>query len=312
MRYLPIALIVACGGAPAGPVNHSVEVIEIPDAQRVTPPDVTLLGAGQSPRVALRLHPEVGESTAFTVRMSMRMALSFGGQDAPPADSPDMVMVIGTRIRDIDASGTFRRDLVIEEVSVDPSHPLAAQIAPMLEPMRGMEGFEVFDAQGRPLAAHLNIPANVPEQMRDTLERSIEMMQGSSPPFPEEEVGVGARWRSVSRQYNRFQFTRTTEYELLARDGDTITLRANSTLAAEPQPFELDDQHEAQITAYEGGGTANVNFELNSARMSSEGTADVTLSLELEPSPDNPNLTQMSISTRMGAVIESVERERQP
>ena len=277
--------------------------ISIPDEHRLQPAEVTLLEAGAPEGASpLRFHTEVGDTEAMVMTQNITMAVTMGGQSAPPMAMPAFHTHLRMRTTHVDADGAMRREFEVTDLRVDEGHPLSARLQAELDPLRQLRGWDVIDARGRMVATAYDIPENASPQLRRSLERTQDMMRQLSPPLPEEPVGVGARWRSVSRIEATMSMTQSTIYTLEERDGERIRLRIEVEQTADPQQV-ASDQPGVRVDLVSLAGTARgvSSLRLNAMAPQYEGTASIRLDMktQAEGQPEQPFLMEMDLSFRI-------------
>ncbi len=161
---------------------------------------VTVEDTGAEPRRELRLQAEVGDVDRITQRQEVTIEIRAGGQTqaAPsPVTELDVAYVVEDVTDDeITIAGSYEDVRVLETPGTDPA--ANAQVAELLEGFRSATARTTYTTSGAVRSAEiegLDLAGSggaMAEQLADSLIESVESL---SMPFPDEAVGVGARWR---------------------------------------------------------------------------------------------------------------------
>lgn len=305
MRLLPFLLLVACAGAPTTSVQSTpddtqaliADPLALPPGAEDDAAHVELVSAGTAGEPQLiRLRPQEGFSQRMVMSMQMTMQMNMG-QPLPPAELPTTHMVFSVRVTHANEEGLCRREILLEEVRVDPGAHSDAMEAEML-PLVGLTGVELVDARGRTLYLSYDIPDGVSDATRASMVRMQDVMKQVQPPFPTEPVAVGARWRVESEIHNQVVMQQVQDYELLEREGDRIVLQVTTTQSAQPQVMEVPQPNvTARLVSLRGEGTGR--SEMNLAQIAPIAQADVRVELESEISPAGQPMVPMTMTTQI-------------
>lgn len=225
-------------GTPPPPSPSAVPALDDAAADaRVAGPDVRveLLGNGAEPRAVLRHAAKLGARVALTVGVDVGMVQTKEGDDpnarAVPGFSLDTNFVRAATGWRVTVEGAKA------EASGDAEALLAEEVAPLMRALGGKSA--LFGIEGRassfvapPVPAGLDLEA---AQLWSSLEETVREL---AVPLPEEPVGVGARWRSVSRRSRAgIAIVRTASYRL--DEGAGVVL--HFTFREEPVATKLRD-----------------------------------------------------------------------
>lgn len=168
---------------------------------KITPPtastQVQLIDAGSTPQEVLRFDiDETSESASMILQTALQMAV--GGVMAPADPVQPMQIGLGLQLQKIRRSGqatylfTCPSLQLIEspEISEGRRQRLLAQ----LEPVRMLSGQATVENTGLHSDLMITPPKDVPPSLTRFLEEAHQGMVDLSPVFPQEAVGVGARW----------------------------------------------------------------------------------------------------------------------
>jgi hypothetical protein len=177
------------------------------------PPVVELVDAGKEPKQTLRYRLVEGRRTGMTIR---------SGESGLSASSEVMVRASCT-------GGASLLELLL------------GNLAP-----KGYRLYIELSGRGELTAAFVDLS---PE-----LAATFSADGNYDPPtshtfiFPSEPVGLGAKWKSVTREAT---FVETTEFELLERKGDELRIRGSSsqtlTPDAPPERLTLTSEHTVEV-----------------------------------------------------------------
>jgi len=274
----------AAAGATAPPLDSAGPSGDVPDAAlAIAPADgattaaiatVRLLDAGIEPRRALRYGAVNGFEQVANLRMTTELEFGAAGQKMPTA-LPQTRMVIDAKVKAVSPSGETRLGLSIVEADLAEgaspgATPAGEKLALVIRGMKGLSGDKLVDARGVSHRFALVFPEGKDDLMATAalkpvvqgFERAIDQM---TVPFPEEAVGVGAKWEVVQKVADAgMALDQTTTFEIVGKNGGVVSLRYTVTLAAPPGKLE---------SAFAGGMAAEV-LRLTG---SGEGTIDTDL-----------------------------------
>jgi hypothetical protein len=155
------------------------------------------------------------------------------------------------------------------------------ELTTAVAPLSAVKGEFEVDDRGITRRADVDMP-------RDASARLLAMLGNIrtsliTVPLPEQEIGVGARWK-VQRlnQVGRITTTQTMTYSLLERKGQLLRLGVTLQQSAAPQEVPFGDDATLQIEAYEVSGTGSMVIDLAGITPLSElrGTSDLRAMLK--------------------------------
>lgn len=240
----PTPAVQATPPAPAAQATPPAPAPTQPAAPAVTMTGegsvVALLDPGVEPRAPLRLKLAAGQQQAMVMTMRMAMAMDIAGTKAPKTTIPPMEMTMNLRVTEITGEGdivsTFSLDSI--EVLSDPAAPaeVVNQLRSMLGTMTKMSGTSTITPRGIVKAADFNIPADVNPQLKQTMDSMRQQINQLAVPFPEEALGVGARWTVTQHlEQQGMKLQQVATWELKGREGDVVKLASTIVQNAEPQ-----------------------------------------------------------------------------
>ena len=231
---------------------------------------IKLLTAGQMPRAPMRLAVIKGQQEKMVMTMKMAMAMD-GVTKLPRTQLPPMLMTMGVTVTEVAANGDFRQDFMLEGSDVlegDGSPPaMVAAMRTSMGTMKGMKGHARLSNRGEVCESSLEIPDTVSPQQKQTMDGLQQSLQQVSIPFPDEPVGVGARWEvtSLLSQLQGMDLTQVTTYELLERTPTTVKIAATIVQSADPQkvnPPGLPPGAVVHLDTLNSSGSGTTVFDL--------------------------------------------------
>ena len=220
----------------AGPLcAHFVSFTAAVGQESLAPPadtsgvTVELIEAGAAPRAALRFRPTKGLTGTVVMEMNMEQTTAVGGNRFPAARLPGQRYTIQYSITDVASSGDIQFEYEYTDIKVidDPDNPspIAAQVEQMTAPLKGATGSATVTSRGFTKSADLEVPPDVAPQMRALLEGMKQSMERLSLPMPEEEIGLGGKWKVTQDLVaNGVQLQQTSTCELTGADNDQYSV----------------------------------------------------------------------------------------
>jgi hypothetical protein len=259
-RVVPLVVLLALGAA----------AVPIAPASAGDRPRVELLDPGAEPRAPLRIEAREGQESAFSFRLEQGIEQEIDGAPVPTQQIPAIREDVVVRVERVRPNGriTYRFDVV--DVAVVDAEGFAEEdvqdLEEALEPLAELGGEFVVNERGIPLRSQLDAPDDAPAIVEDLLSEFEQQLSNFAAPYPNEPVGVGARWTSTaSVRTGGIHTDITYEYELLAREGDRLTLAVTYAQSAEPQPVELRDVPESarvRLSEYDIAGSGQIVLSL--------------------------------------------------
>jgi hypothetical protein len=215
-------------------------------ADQPAPPDaprVKLLAPGRPPLRALRYSAKEGQKGVMTMSLNMTMEMSFGSQALPAQAIPEMRYGLGYQVTKVDPQGDIRYEFTLQ----DPEVVSGPGVSPMVleamktnvEKMRGLHGHAVINSRGLVRDAEVVIPEGADPQLRQLLDGMRQSFRQLAAPFPEEPVGVGAKWETTMRiNQNGITLDQVGVSELTSLEGESGRLGLTLTQKAEPQKVQ--------------------------------------------------------------------------
>ena len=294
-RLLPAAIVAGAFFAVASP--HAQTPISMPGYPAVgAPPTVTLLSAGAEPRKQLRYTIAAGAAARMDVASTINLSMTAAGV-AFPIDLPKSTMVVDLTVTSVAPNGDITYNMAFTEMSSDGpvTNPIAAPLlAGMADSVKSIKGTTTISNRGITKSSKLDAGDPATQLLLGQLMSSV---GNPSMPFPEEAVGVGAKWevRQALSGGGQTKFEKAT-YELVSIDGSTVSLKSTIEQTAPAQSVS-----NPMLPA----GT-----ELSLEKLTGTGSGTATIRLDsLVPTSQTETTITMTMSTSMGGATAPITSE---
>jgi hypothetical protein len=231
-----LALVVLGAGPSLGG-----EVAGARETQAPSPPAVEVLDPGAEPREALRLSPPAGTSEQSA--MTMRLDLEQSGAAETSTKAPPIRATIAMVLQEVTPDGNLHVAFsypsfeVLRREGTSAAERRTAERE--LEALSGLSGEMTMTPQGTVVDSTLEIPPDLDPALAQTLDQLENQLGVLAASFPQEEVGVGARWRTTSDlTLNGIDVRQIGEYRLEKRNGTTLGLDVRVTQTARRQTVD--------------------------------------------------------------------------
>ena len=247
---------------------------------------VKLIDAGAEPRSVLRYHPKAGDkqlaimTVKITVDMSMPAAAPGGGAAPQIPVIPAITIPMDTTVQSVAANGDITFESVMgdagfkEEPGMDPQ--MVQGLKTQLAGLKGVTTTGVISSRGISKKLDVKTTGNADPQARQMMDQIKEGTGNINVPFPDEPVGVGAKWEmNKMTKVQAASVEQTGTYELTAMEGDHLTAKLNVGFkATNSAPQAAAAANAAQMG---GNATGTANLDLSKLVGSS-----VTLDMHME------------------------------
>jgi len=227
---------------------------------------LTVLATGAEPKKALRYNIPATFKGRVEMVTSMNMTMNMMGQSMEMA-VPAIKMGIDLAVTGVAPNGDISYSMAFSSMTVegDASNPLVMQMQAASATITGVKGTTSMTNRGLTKDSNLDVADPATKAMLGQMTSSVENLL---PAFPEEAVGVGARWevRQAISAAEQTQFQKAV-YEITAISGTSVSLKVTTENTAPPQPIN------AALAAAAGG-------EMMLDKMSGTGTGTMTVSLD--------------------------------
>jgi hypothetical protein len=230
-------------------------------------PQVKLVSAGAEPRQALRYAPQQGDKDKLDMVMNMGMEMSMGAAGSMPrVDIPPVTMAFDCEVTS-STPETFELAAAVTDVKVDPSGgAMVDMIQPEMAKFVGMKMTSQMTRRGILVSADVKLPPNVNPQMMQMMDSMKQSLSQATAPFPEEPVGVGAKWEVISNmETNGMKLSQTATFELVALDGGKGTAKISLVQTAPPQDVNAPGMPagaKARLNHLKSTGSGEMQFDL--------------------------------------------------
>ncbi|HEY9476620.1 MAG TPA: DUF6263 family protein, partial [Mycobacteriales bacterium] len=130
---------------------------------------------------------------------------------------------------------------------------------------------EARDTRGQLVASSRSAPGGVDASTQQDLDDLLAQLAQSAVVFPEQAIGVGARWTIQSRQaVSGFSLASITRYTLRHLSADEVTLDLRLEVTAKPQVRSAQGSR-ISLESYRGTGSGSLRINLGTT-LSSTGT----------------------------------------
>lgn len=258
-----------------------VEVVDPGPPERVLP-TMRVLDAGMTPRVPLRYRVPPGQTETLYVELARAQALQAGGQGAQSAIPPvqlrvEMGPAAPTR------QGYIRHPVAITQIRLsNASRKMSAakreQIERMLAPLLQLKGWSEMDVQGRIRRSEFEGIDEVPHELTVMLGNVRSALL--SVPFPDEPLGVRARWEVERKvQLSGVWVDQIVTYHIEAMNKDELRLQVTGRGTAQPQQLP-----NGRLEAYQSSvlGSSRVRLANFTPYSEAEATTQMRIS---QPAP---------------------------
>lgn len=212
-------------------------------------PTLELIREGRGPKRALRY--SVTPGTTHEVVMTMRM--SAGVNQGPPVK-----ITMEINVTRVSAEGDITYAFRFTDVEMDGEMP------PGMDSLMQMSGTATVDSRGVTRRGTVYLPDNAPSSMRKMMEKFQESIKQFSCPFPEEPIGVGAKWRlTMPIVTEMFGFEQEAVFELVELDGNRGRLKVQLTQSAEDVEMKLPNGMTATLISLKSKGSGEIGFDLS-------------------------------------------------
>jgi hypothetical protein len=235
--------------APAAPSPADPQAVKIPAAQTT----VKLLSDGQGKKEVVRYSARPG------ARQTVEVAMDFTGQqDTEEATAPTIVLTCDARAGEVDKNGTTEYTLTVTEADARPVAKPDHTPQDLKPALAGLTGLTIAGKRGANGAAgEVTLRLAHPPASDDDPLGLIRETLPVLPVLPTQPVGVGAKWQSTTaaRVADKLDVTQVTDYEVIAHDGASWTIRGTTKVSGKDQKIDS-----ATISAISGTGTSETTI----------------------------------------------------
>lgn len=209
------------------PADSSSGASDAPSGEAGAAPatsDVELLSAGAGPRRLIELEVEDGHTEETVVELETTTDIGLPEPLTIPVTMPFRTTVTGSDGDGVTAEIVYGRASVDIDGLPAAAEPMLAQALALIE---GTTADVEYARNGTLRSSELALGAEAPDVVARLLDNIASQGFALAVPFPDEEVGVGARWRVVTTMDvggNTTTVTSTYELTEVSETGYTVTV----------------------------------------------------------------------------------------
>ena len=194
-----------------------------------------VLDYGTEPRSTIRYQFQPGQVDRVTMEMVMDMSMEVNGQKMPAVGIPPIRTTMELRVVEVAADGSARLEFKTQSAEA-PVEQVAgaggqAALGRALAGMTLLSGTYRTDTRGKLLESQISLPDGyLPANTLQTINQMMGQGNENLQQFPEEVLGVGARWQLVQRREVAGKtLTMVQEFTLKSRSGNQLELLVKGT-----------------------------------------------------------------------------------
>ncbi|MDB4956884.1 MAG: hypothetical protein JWO36_4453 [Myxococcales bacterium] len=271
---LLLGVALGCGGS---------QVVKVAPA-----PSITMLDPGAEPRQQLRyvLTARAPERMEMTSKLRMKSAITNTVLETQHrnVDFPSETEVGRIEVTSLTPGGDAVVSFEVEDVSVlddvvDPAVRSAALAA--AGSTKGLRASWRMTPSG--LISNVVVEArNASSSLRELLPSITESLHAAAVVFPDEAIGIGARWQVISQQVSgTVTWNRTVTYQLKALTDSMATIDAQMVMHAPSQALSVEPNSTTRLTSGTSNATAEVVIPLRGLvpTLTNQGTTELNFSI---------------------------------
>ena len=246
-------------------------------------PTVKVTESGAAPRKALRYKFKVGVTEYAEMDMKMSLAMTMAEKVAPKTDLPTVRTTMRIDAVELTPEGDLRCTFKAEKVDLLKDVKMEAKLREGLEKelggLVGMHGRARISSRGVATETTFELPPGASPGLNAQMDVMRDAVRQMYVPFPEEEVGKGAKWDVTSRlPVNGALVDTKLAYALTKVDADAAHADVELSLLAPPnQPMRFGALPGATATleSLVGKGSGKVSPSLS--RLVSTGSNKIVI-----------------------------------
>lgn len=251
------------------------------------PAKVTVVGTGAAPKKALRYTVPATFKGSLEIVTSMNMSMNVMGQ-AMDMPVPAIRMGLNLAVTSVAPNGDITYSMAFTGMKLDgdASNPVAMQLQAATAGIANIKGSATMNNRGLITSSKLDAGDPALQAMLSQMTSSVENL---STAFPEEAVGVGAKWevRQALTSGGQTQFQKSI-YEVTAITGATVNLKVTTETSAPPQtinnPMAAAAGGEMTLEKMTGSGAGTMTIQLDSLTPTSsiEQTTSTAMTMSIQ------------------------------
>jgi hypothetical protein len=168
---------------------------------------------------------------------------------------------------------------IIDDAGSGPA--VVASVWNVLANIEKVTGTFIMTRSGRMEKMELNLPPEVQGQVRQSMENLRQSMQQLSAHFPEESVGVGARWEvTMPIDTATFSMTQVATFTAKRIEDDRVDVDVSLKQTAPKQPFRIPGGMTLSLESLASEGAGSMSIDLR--RMVTTSTMKATTTMEID------------------------------
>ena len=255
MKKLLIVGILISGicGSSISPITQPVAAgtLKQKSSPSITPTKIQVLNLGAEPRQKLRFTPMVNSKQTMIMSMDMSIDLKVGENSIPKTPIPKVLMKIDLNVRQVDPSGDIYYSFAYTDIKTiadkDTPPEMLAAMQKGLRSLVGIKGDITVSSSGEVKSKKLFLPKTLDPSMKSTLEQFDRSIDQLSNQFPQEMVGLGAKWRTDNTlQASGIKLNQSATYEIVKIDQTAMTIKTQVTQTSPPQNMVIPNMSKAK------------------------------------------------------------------
>ena len=251
-------------------------------------PKVIVIDAGSEPREPLRYKLTEHKKQSVGMVMDLEMKIGVEGKVVPVKTPPMAVnMDLETGAKDA-ASGDVLVTATITGTKligdVDPQ--LAEKMNEAMGSMKGMKLSNYVSDEGRVRDMQVTLPPGANQTGAQLVDQMKQSFTSIAPPLPHDPVGVGAKWRSITRATAGADTLMYTTFTLKSRNGDKVELETQIQQLAASADTTAPNGVALHVTKFSSQGTGKSSVDL-SELAPEKGDGNVVLGMEAAAAGQN-------------------------
>ena len=314
--------------APSGASDDATE--DATEDRRVETPDavarMTLLDPGKPPRRKLRYDWRPTQGEALTMDLRTSASTDDGTSKQPEIALPPVHLVVAIDPREVSPAGDLTYAWHVTSTAVRTDSQTPSQVADGMRAevaaIEHLSGTATVSSRG--LSSRVSIdplPSSDGGATGQMIEQVQQTLRDVAAPFPEEEVGRGARWEKISQLASRdARVSQTETFTLtdLTRKGGALDDLLAQTAPPQPLLSPGAGGSQARIESMLASGDGKAKFDLGRLvpQTTFEGTTTMVVSGRLHegdgpgngPGDDSRRMTMtMRIAIVLGGTLTATE-----
>jgi hypothetical protein len=228
---------------------------------------IKVIDPGKKPLKKVRYKFRSSSRDTAQVTISEKISVNANGRQLPERASPPVSFELTASVKSAPKSGASKLKLVFGRPSIPNASPNAPStiVANMLSALDGVPGIQTVTNKGAVESTDIEIPDGVDPAVRKLWQGAQRIAQNLIR-FPEEPIGVGARWEVTQDVELATSARQTTKYELVAlgRRGGTVQAEINQVGRPGLVPEMSNKNIENYLDAFKATGKARLEFKFNS------------------------------------------------